>query len=1451
MTTGDREREGVSDGLKNVVNYTQYEVSNTAPEQTYPMAYSRPLSDCSSDEDKSGRKGPKLPCKLYSMALPTGWYAAVGVGSAEIDLLVDSGASKTCFSRELYNRLPGPKPELLNTNMKFEMADGTIHSAAGVCHFPMVIKFGEHIRVNKVPVYICDFMSKGMDGVLGCDAGKRLKFSLGLGNGKLYRLDKDDRVLPGEPHVCRERPRRDGEYFATLARTTTIPAYTVMTAEISTRNIGLTKDSPDLFMAKPVEKIWDDHGIWAIRGVVSRKQGPVPMFLFNTTDDDVILKGGVEMVSLHETQGCVVTGRKTRSNAEISGDGASVFSRSMFSVVPVDPEDKLTRKDKRSVARLFGLKCMSQEGDDDSDMSGLDEDMDLMIPPTKEPRKVPLKEGELQEQVQFLLNDCKDRLSDDQWQKTYELLRTEHDSFMDPSKDLIGTDAVAHYIDTGNSRPIRVPPRRIPPGRRQIIEEEIEKMLEQGIIRESKSPWSSPVVLVKKKDGSTRFCIDYRQLNQVTKKNSYPIPRIDETLESLRGNSWFCTLDLASGYWQVKMADGDREKTAFASHMGLYEFNRMPFGLTNAPATFQSLMEQVLRGYIGRKCMLYLDDVIVFGKTFDECYENLRDVVQRFSRYNLKLKAKKCELFMREVSFLGHVVSERGIKCDPKKIEKIMALEPATNKTGIRAILGLGNYYRRFIKDFGAIVEPLQRLTRKDVQFEWGEEQQESLDKLKEAFCSAPILAYPDFELGNFIVDTDASNYAIGGVLSQVQDGEERVIMYASKAMAGSQLRWCTTRRELWAIFYCISRPFSYYLESDQSFVLRTDHSALRWIYTMTGKTKDGAISRWLMYLQPIFQRMKVEYRKGEDHGNADALSRFVYSSNTRSCPNPECPDKGHKATKNKYSSEDVADLKILAPVMTRNQVREAVGDSDCAVVASFSNEKVKDCQRQDPELSRFIELLGSHTEKPRAKLLSSESSEVRIMCGLWPQFRVVDNILYRIGKIPEDPWRLVIPRELRKEIMEMLHDSKWAGHPGMSRMKASLGSRYYWPRMREDIESWVKCCRACAMAKRGKGRGKAPLIQELSGAPFQRVAFDVIGPLPRTKSGKRFILVMVDYYTKWAEAYDLENHTAITVAHTIATRWISLYGTPLRLHCDNAPEFRGHVLRQLREVLGIRGTFSSPYRPKSNGLCERTNQTIEGILRAMIQDKRDEWDTALPFAMMSYRATPHSSTNYSPNMLCFGRENTMPADIVFGQTGMRVPTPNGCYCEYVDWLRKAMVDSYCRARLVMGAAARRQKIKHDEDTAPRHFKVGDWVLYFHKPSSNQTLNSGWSGPWVVTKKLSPVNYILQKNEADGGRIAHCDELQMDIYPERTNWVRIELARRKRQQQIEDRSRCVVDKFDAQTQTEELPLADAIEQELVVPQKTKVRRGRYNTRQKIKARKDERLALKIIAALVK
>ena len=1378
-----------------------------ASDVKYPLAYSRPLPDVD-DWNPATRKLPGVECVLFSRETgPESYFATTKINGEYFDLLVDSGASKTLVSKRVFERIPSPKPDLQHTKKLFQMANGRVHAAEGVIHATITLRFGNYDYTFKMPIFVVDFLPSHLDGLLGADAGYAADLTLALGRSKLYR---EDDIHRKHPLICKSRPRRDLNAYAHVLERTKIPAGRALAVEIGTRLFMPEKCWGDILLAETCDDIYDETGAICATGIIDMKQMPAVVCVINPTNDDILLRAGTKISELFPIQGCAkkpttvkeaeeMTGRKNPNmDSFLSRETESIkqgnLPSSMIDIYPASDEDVFSRQEKRKIKNLFGIrsiKCKNKksqtgpEEDDDSEVSDMEEDMDVMNPPVAKPRKVPLEPNELPEDVQKLLDDCKGILTQEQALAAEEFIRKQVTTFVDPSRPLVGTDAVAHYIDTQNARPIRIPPRRVPPGMRKIIEEEITKMLEQNIIRESDSPWSSPIVLVKKKDNTIRFCIDYRALNKITRGNSYPLPRIEDNLEALKGNSWFCALDMASGYWQIKMADEDREKTAFASHMGLYEFNRMPFGLTNAPATFQFLMEKVLKGYIGTKCLLYLDDIIVYGKTFEEVFQNLKDVFARFDQYNLKLKAKKCKLFQRKVNFLGHVVSEKGIECDPKKIEKIQQIARPKNRSEVRSILGLGNYYRRFIKDYGHLVSPLQRLTRKDVTFLWGEKEQDALENLKKAFCSTPILAFPDFDK-EFIIDTDASNFAIGGVLSQIQDGEEKVIMYGSKVLSGSQLRWCTTRRELWAVFYFVTKGFRYYI-LENHFILRTDHAALRWMRTMLDHTKDLALSRWLGFMQTYFDKMKVEYRKGIDHGNADAMSRLIFRDNTRKCSREDCPDKGHILTeKKRLSMKNKQDAKLLAPVLTRNQLKNSLSDGDCAVVVPFTNEEIKESQKRDSDLSRFMELLSIHTEKPSAKEYSGESSEVRIFCALWDQFKIVDGILYRVGKTQTDTWRLVIPHVMRRKVMELLHNTKWAGHPGMTRMKSSIGSRYFWPKMRQDIESWVKCCQACAMAKRSQGRGKAPLQQELSGFPFQRVAFDVIGPLPVTSKGNRFILVMVDYFSKWAEAYHLPNHTAVTVANTICSRWVATHGCPLRLHCDNAPEFRGHVITQMRDILGVKGTFSTPYRPKANGLCERTNQTIEGILRTMIREESRLWDDALPYAMMAYRATEHKSTGYTPNMLVYGRETMLPSDILFGQTNVPPKLdPFSCYCDYINWLRSSMVRAFARARELLGISAKRQKYYHDEDTAPRHFKLGDWVSQYHPPTGAQTLHTGWKGPYVVCKKIGAAGYIIKENQHDKDKIAHSDELKLYYDQSKTNWVREELARRASQSRNE------------------------------------------------------------------
>ena len=476
--------------------------------------------------------------------------------------------------------------------------------------------------------------------------------------------------------------------------------------------------------------------------------------------------------------------------------------------------------------------------------------------------------------VQDLFVRSKDGLSDAHADRMGNLIDKHIGIFAKSPTDLGRTSLVTHKIDTGDAHPIKQAPRRPPLAFRDEEEKIIADQLDAGVIRESTSPWSSPLVYVRKRDGSTRPCVDYRKLNDVTKKDAYPLPRIDDCLDSLSSAKLFSTLDLQSGYWQIEVDEADKCKTAFITRRGLYEYNTLPFGLCSAPASFERCMEMVFRGLQWRTLLVYLDDVVIFSSTLEEHISRLDDVFGRLKAAGLKLKPSKCDLLREEVLFLGHVVTKDGVKPDPRKVECIKEWRVPRDLHGLRSFVGYCSYYRRYIKGFSMIAAPLHRLTEAGVKYEWTIECQEAFDKLRDVLCGEEVMAYPKDE-GLFVLDTDASNTSIGGVLSQMQWCEktqreaERPISYASKSLTKTQRRYCVTRRELLAVVF-FAEHFKHYLLG-RMFIVRTDHCALRWL--MSFREPANQMARWIEMLAQF--DFKILHRAGKVHRNADGLSRI------------------------------------------------------------------------------------------------------------------------------------------------------------------------------------------------------------------------------------------------------------------------------------------------------------------------------------------------------------------------------------------------------------------------------------------------------------------------------------------------------------------------------------------------------------------------------------------------
>ncbi|GFT85674.1 retrovirus-related Pol polyprotein from transposon 297 [Trichonephila clavipes] len=390
-------------------------------------------------------------------------------------------------------------------------------------------------------------------------------------------------------------------------------------------------------------------------------------------------------------------------------------------------------------------------------------------------------------------------LSDEHRNKLSELLRKFSGLFTKTDKSTAANTNVKHRIFTGDHAPINQRAYRVSPTERRIIHEEVQKMLVEGIVQPSESPWSSPIVLVR------RFCVDYRKLNSVTKKDVYPLPRIDDTLDCLKGAIFFSSMDLRSGYWQIEIDEADREKTAFITPEGLYEFKVMPFGLCNAPATFERMMDNLLRHFKWTMCLCYLDDIIVFSETFEDHLIRLRLVLKCLQEAGLKLNSKKCLFAAQEVKILGHLVSSNGVRPDPDKIKAVRNFPTPKNIHDIRSFLGLCSYFRRFIKGFCYLAEPLQSLLKSGVEFHWGPEEVEAFNSLKKALTSDPVLGMYD-ERAFTEIHTDASGYGIGAVLVQIQNNVEKVIAYASRTLTKAEKNYSTTERECLAIVWATNK---------------------------------------------------------------------------------------------------------------------------------------------------------------------------------------------------------------------------------------------------------------------------------------------------------------------------------------------------------------------------------------------------------------------------------------------------------------------------------------------------------------------------------------------------------------------------------------------------------------------------------------------------------------------
>ncbi|GJT26510.1 putative nucleotidyltransferase, ribonuclease H [Tanacetum coccineum] len=747
------------------------------------------------------------------------------------------------------------------------------------------------------------------------------------------------------------------------------------------------------------------------------------------------------------------------------------------------------------------------------------------------------------------------------------------------------------------AEPISKAPYRMAPIELKELKDQLQELLERGFIRPSVSPWGAPVLFVKKKDGSMRLCIDYRELNKITIRNRYPLPRIDDLFDQLQGAKHFSKIDLRSGYHQLRVKEQDISKTAFRTRYGHYEFLVMPFGLTNAPAVFMDLMNRVFHEFLDKFVIVFIDDILVFSKSKEEHEEHLRTVLQILRQEKLYAKFSKCEFWLSKVAFLGHIVSAEGITMDPAKVEAITKWPRPTSVTEVRSFLGLAGYYRRFVEGFSRLALPLTKLMRKGEKFIWNEEREKSFEELKQCLVSSPILTLPSGS-GGFQIYSDASKKGLGCVLMQ----HGKVIAYASRQLKPYEVNYPTHDLELAAVVFAL-KIWRHYLYGESCDIF-TDHKSLKYIFTQ--RELNMRQRRWLELLKDY--DTNIQYHPGKANVVADALSR-----------------KSGMIAGIKVEEGIIRDLERLDIELC---VRGQSGFWASLRVEPNLISQIKTAQKDDGEIWAIIQNIDQQTE-----------------------FRVDDDgILWQGTKlcVPEDP-------TLREALMTEAHSSPFSIHPGSTKMYHDLKQHFWWSGMKRDVATFVSKCLTCQQVKIEHQRASG-LLQplEIPVWKWDEISMDFVTGLPRTQRKHDAIWVVVDRLTKSAHFLPIRKDYPVSkLAEMFQQEIVRLHGTPSAIVSDRDPRFTSRFWKGLQKAWGTRLKFSTAFHPETDGQSERTIQTLEDMLRSCALEWAGNWDDYICLVEFAYNNSWHASIKCAPFEMLYGRKCRAP--ICWDQVGERI----------------------------------------------------------------------------------------------------------------------------------------------------------------------------------------------------
>ena len=976
----------------------------------------------------------------------------------------------------------------------------------------------------------------------------------------------------------------------------------------------------------------------------------------------------------------------------------------------------------------------------------------------------------LKQTNQFKPKVVNPELSVSDTRKMEDFLTANSDVFALDMSQLGCTHRMEHTIDTGDAPPKTMRFYRASPKVRQEIDDQIGLLLEQGFIEPSTSEWTSPVVLVKKKDGSFRFAVDYRQLNAVTRPMNFPLPRLEDIWDAI-GESHakiYSVIDLASGFWQMPVAQNSREKTSFVTQTGQFQWTRMPFGLRNAPISFQKLMSQVFSGLTYKTVIVFMDDIICFSRDVNSHIRDLSQVFDRLRSANLRAKPSKCVFGANSVKYLGHILSSTGILPDPTKTKVIDNFPVPRNQKHVRSFLGIANYYRRFIPGYSTIASPLTKLLCKNVDFVWTETCDKVFREIKSALVKPPLLAFPDMR-EKFLVTTDASQSAIGFILSQKdENGREHPISYGGRSLRGAELKYGIPQLECLAIVEAV-KVFHPYLVA-RPFTVITDHRALQFLKNI--KDENNKLARWAIALQGY--DYEIVYKKGATNTNADGLSRRPYDINQ----GVEAPDDTIPG-----GLLPISPVSRISPMLeTDSEHLEVVFDYlpseqpligqctpvDCLPYVPTTQDSylanVPEAQRSCPQLGRLYTYLDSGelpTETAQAKRVILESDQYVL-----DQDHMYHIFYPRSRGIPRSDRmikQLAIPVSLRTHVLAQYHDGLMGGaHQGQDRTYHTIRSKYYWPGMYQDVGNYVRGCDSCQRAKRNFHFHPAPIQPMPIVDRFDRWHIDFLGPFRPAKDKSRYVLLVVDSFSRWCEAFPTVSQDAVTVANILYKEIFTRFGAPRSLVSDRGRQFMSHLVKALCTMFQVQKVNTSPYHPQTNATCERLNSSLEQALRAYCGQNQEEWPRYIPGILMAFRATPCTrSTEYSPYYLLFGRNMTTPLDSIILPREDLPPTAKSYVnnlLENLDVARKTAVSN-----ITHNTAP--DHSRHDSKAKDPPFFVGQMVMlrdHHIQTGESSKLHLPYRGPYYIVDKGPTPTYRLREAKTHKvlGAYVHANRLK-------------------------------------------------------------------------------------------